>query len=134
MSRRQMTNILLPFFTIKIRLDIGTEISSIIFCDKRKIIWAVKVQISLRICIVWSGTLLSANRIIGYSTENVWMKSIGLDDTFVHVQDILNLHILSMFKLFCLAHPLYMSRVEGKTVVTQTYFWNPYLEATLTPL
>ena len=28
----------------------------------------------------------------------------------------------------------YISRVERKTMVTQTYFWNPFLGATWTPL
>ena len=28
----------------------------------------------------------------------------------------------------------YKSRVERKTIVTQTYFWNPCLGATWTPL
>ena len=42
-------------------------------------IWTVKAQIRLRICTVWSGPSLSANRIIG--PKNVLMESKCLNET-----------------------------------------------------
>ena len=55
-----------------------------------------KPQISLRIRAVWSGFLLSANRIIGY--YRVYDENKASDDDFAHAQDDLNLRIFSMFE------------------------------------